>query len=113
MEPFMTPRQRAAAFLSTPATILLPSAIGLLAASRTPGTARALAVTLGAFAGAAALTSRRYVRGRVPLSRWPLLAVVAFVTPVQSALSLLGSDEIEWRGQRLRVRRDGQYELVA
>lgn len=114
MEPFLTTGQRAAAFFSTSATILFPSVVALLAvATRRRAAASALAIALGAFAGATAACNARYLRGHVPLRRWPLLAAVALITPVQSALSLLGSDQIEWRGQRLRVRRDGHYELVA
>jgi hypothetical protein len=41
------------------------------------------------------------------------LAYTALVTPIHAALALLTGDEVEWRGQRLRVYQDGRFERVA
>jgi ceramide glucosyltransferase len=114
MAPFLTPRQRVAAFLATPATILLPSAlaaIALLTRRRIP--IYALAATLGTLVAAHELTRQRFFRRAMPRRRWPMLLYTVLVTPVHAALTLLGGSEIEWRGQRLRVFRDGHFERIA
>ncbi|MGZ3677517.1 MAG: glycosyltransferase [Ktedonobacterales bacterium] len=114
MEPFMAPWQRVAAFLATPATILLPSVVGavaLVARSRT--STYTLAATLGAFAATQGVSYTRFLRRRMPLRRWPLLFYTVLITPVHAALTLLAGNEVEWRGQRMRVFRDGHFERVA
>lgn len=114
MEPFLTPWQRVAAFLATPATILLPSLLGAVAlVARSKAATYALAATLGAVAAVQGVTYTRFLRRRMPLRRWPLLLYTVLATPVHAALTLLGRNEVEWRGQRMRVFRDGHFERVA
>jgi ceramide glucosyltransferase len=114
MTPFLTPWQRVAAFLATPATILLPSALGVIAlVTRRRIPTYALAATLGAFAVTHEVTRRCFLRRAMPRWRWPLLLYTVLVTPVHAALTLLGGNEIEWRGQRMRVYRDGHFERIA
>lgn len=114
MTPFMTPWQRAGAFLATPATILLPGVLAgvtLLARSR-PAT-YALAATLGSFVAAQAFSYRRFMRRTMPRWGWLLLPYTVLVTPVHAVLTLLAGNEIEWRGQRLRVLPNGRFERMA
>src|SRR5205807_4963245 len=102
MEPVMTPWQRVAAFLATPATILLPSVLGavaLVARSRT--STYALAAVLGALAATQGVSYTRFLRRRMPFRRWPLLLYTVPITPVHAALTLLTGNEVEWRGQRM------------
>lgn len=114
MTPFMTLRQRVAAFLATPATILLPSALGVLAlVTRRRISVGALAATLGAYAVTHEVSRRCFLRRTMPRRRWPLLLYTVLVTPIHAALTLLGGNEIEWRGQRMRVYRDGHFERIA
>lgn len=114
MEPFLTPWQRMAAFFATPATILLPSLVGGVAlAARSRVATCALAATLGAFGAVQGVSYARFLRHRMPLRRWPLLLYTALATPVHAALTLLGGNEVEWRGQKMRVFRDGHFERVA
>ncbi len=114
MTPFLSPRQRFAAFFATPATILLPGALAVVAlVSRSRAATGALASTLGAFAAAQALSYRYFMRRPMPLRNWLLLPYTALVTPVHAALTLLAGNEIEWRGRRLRVLRDGRFERVS
>lgn len=113
MTPFMTPWQRIGAFLATPATILLPSVVGVIAlVARRRAATYALAATLGAFAVAQGISQTRFMQRTTPPLRWPLVLYTALVTPVHAALTLLMSNEIEWRGQRLRVYHDGHFERV-
>lgn len=114
MAPFLTPWQRVAAFLATPATILLPSALGVIAlVTRRRIPAYALGATLGAYAATHEVTRRRFLRRAMPRQRWLLLLYTVLVTPIHAALTLLGGNEIEWRGQRMRVYRDGHFERIA
>lgn len=114
MAPFLTPWQRVAAFLATPATILLPGILGalaLIARQRIPTCA--LAATLCVFSLTHEIARRRFLRRSMPPWRWPLLLYTVLVTPVHAALTLLAGNEIEWRGQRMRVYRDGHYKRIA
>jgi ceramide glucosyltransferase len=114
MAPFLTPWQRVAAFLATPATILLPSALGVIAlVTRRRIPVGALAATLGAFAMTHEVSRRYFLRRAMPRRRWPMLLYTVLVTPIHAALTLLGGNEIEWRGQRMRVYRDGHFERIA
>lgn len=114
MEPFLTRWQRFAAFLATPATILLPSVLGALALlTRRRITLAALIATLGTFAASQAISYSRILRSTMPPRRWPSVLYAVLVTPVHAALTVLAGHEIEWRGQRMRVYRDGHFERVA
>jgi hypothetical protein len=48
----------------------------------------------------------------MPWRRWPLLVYTMLMTPLHAALTLFASNEIEWRGQRMRVYRDAHFERV-
>ena len=114
MKPFLTTRQRMGAFMATPATILLPSILGGLAlATRRRVPILAFGTSLLAFAGVQRVVYRRFLQRRMPRRWWPLLAYTAVVTPIHAVLALLTGNEVEWRGQRLRVYKDGRYERVA
>src|SRR6185437_5644803 len=113
MAPFLTPWQRVAAFLATPATILLPSALGVIAlVTRRRIPTYALAATLGAFAVTNEVSRRYFLRRAMPRRRWPMLLYTVLVTPIHAALTLLGGNEIEWCGQRMRVYRDGHFAYI-
>jgi len=113
MFPSLTTWQRCASFLVSGPTLLVPGMLALLAlATRRRSTAGALAASLSIFGAAYAVTERRYLRGRMPLRRWLLLPMVAIATPLHAVATLLTREEIEWRGQRLRVGRDGRFEVL-
>ncbi|MFN8477912.1 MAG: hypothetical protein U0074_08875 [Kouleothrix sp.] len=44
--------------------------------------------------------------------RWPLVVVSALFTPLEVPAALAAGNEIEWRGQRLRLARGGGYEVL-
>jgi ceramide glucosyltransferase len=114
MEPFLTRWQRFAAFLATPATILLPSALGAVAlVSRRRVPLFALAATLGTLLAANSVTYRRFLGRTLPPRRWPAVLFAALVTPIHAALTVLGGHEIEWRGQRMRLTHDGRFKRIA
>ncbi len=114
MEPFLTARQRYAAFFATPATILLPSILGGLALlTRRTTPLVALGASLSAFAAVQRTVYTHFLHKHMSLRQTLSLPYTALVTPIHAALSLLAGNEVVWRGQRLRVYKDGQFERVA
>ena len=112
MMPLLSPRERIVALISS-IPIVLPSIISLLALlTRSRSALRSLITVLGIFGATYTVCETRYLRHRTPLHRWPLLIIIALLTPLQILKAVLSGDEIEWRGQRLRIRRDGRYEEV-
>lgn len=112
MMPLLSPRERIVALTSI-IPIVLPSIISLLALlTRSRSALRSLITVLGIFGATYTVCEIRYLRHRTPLHRWPLLIIVALLTPLQILKAVLSGDEIEWRGQKLRIRRDGRYEEV-
>jgi hypothetical protein len=75
--------------------------------------AATLLAMLGCFGVNYALNERLYLHAHTPPRRWPLLLAVALFTPLQSIYILTKKSDVEWRGQRLHVRRDGRAELVS
>ncbi|HEV2583791.1 MAG TPA: glycosyltransferase family 2 protein, partial [Ktedonobacteraceae bacterium] len=113
MMPSLTPWQRAIAFL-TSAALPLPTISALLALLTCRRTAvLSLGASLGVFAMVYALCEARYLKGRTPPARWPMLMVMALLTPLQIARALLSNNVVEWRGQRLRVLRNGTVEVTS
>jgi ceramide glucosyltransferase len=112
MMPSLTLRQKLIAALVS-FTLPLPGIMALLALwARRRSAWLALIGSLGIFAGVYALCERRYLQRPMPLKRWLLLPVVALWTPLQIVWTMLRGDEVEWRGQRLLLRRDGTAEIV-
>lgn len=110
MAPWLTRREQAVSLLGS-VGLLLPGLVALLAlVGRSRAAWRNLAVCLASF-GLVYHLGEAWLGRRTPLRRWPLLPLVALVTPFQIMAAWLGGDEIEWRGQRLRVRRGGQFEV--
>jgi ceramide glucosyltransferase len=90
----------------------LPGIVALLALLSLRGAAwRNLAICLVVFATVYGLCERLYLQRPMPLYRWLLLPIVAFFVPLQILWTLLLNNEVEWRGQRLRLHRDGTVEI--
>lgn len=95
-------------------TLPLPGIVALLAMLTFRRSAwRGAAISLVVFGTIYALCERMYLHRSMPLHRWLLLPVVAFFVPLQILWTLFLSNEVEWRGQRLLLRRDGTVEIVA
>ncbi|MBF6590430.1 MAG: hypothetical protein IVW57_07840, partial [Ktedonobacterales bacterium] len=100
------------ALLAGSAGTYAPSLLGALAAlTRRRGAVIALATCLGLHAAIYSFCEVRWLGRRTPLRRWPLVPVVALVTPVHILWALLTGNEVEWRGQRLRIVREGAFEV--
>jgi ceramide glucosyltransferase len=119
---FVMPRQAMLPSLSskekfiagiTSVTFPLPSIITLLALCTGRRSAwLSLGACLTLFGTIYALCEKRYLKHRTPLHRWPLLPIVALWTPLHIIWTLLLNNEVEWRGQRLRLLRDGTVEII-
>jgi len=113
MMPSLTLGQLLIASLAT-ISLAFPGALLILTlCTRQRAAFSALLASLGVFASSYMLCERHYLQGHLPLRRWPLLLVVALLTPLEIARHLLSNDEIEWRGQLLRIQRGGQVEVKA
>lgn len=95
-------------------TLPLPSFLILLAIlGRNRAAWRNAALSLALFGAVHALCERYFLDRRMPLRGWLLLPIVAFWTPLHIAWLLLRNNEVEWRGQRLRLHRDGRAEILS
>lgn len=110
MMPLLSLRERFVVLISS-VPLVLPGIIAFLALlTRSRSALRSLLTVLGIFIVISMVCEARYLRHRTPLKRWPLLIITALLTPLQILKGLLSGEEIEWRGQKLRIRRDGKYE---
>ena len=91
----------------------LPGIIALLALlSRRRAAWRGVALSLSLFGTVYAICERRYLQRPMPPHRWLLLPIVALWLPLQILWTLLLNNEVEWRGQRLRLHKDGTVEIL-
>jgi ceramide glucosyltransferase len=112
MMPSLTTRQKLVAGLVS-FTLPLPGIVALLALwSRRRSTWLSLGSCIGVFALVYAFCERCYLQRHMALRRWLLLPVVAVWTPLHVLWTMLLGNEVEWRGQRLRLYRDGTAEIV-
>ncbi len=112
MMPALSRWERCVAFISS-CTLPLPSIIALLALlTRRRASLGSLATSLGIFGVVYAICEARFLKGHTPLSRWPLVLLGALITPLLIVWSLLSNNEVEWRGQRLRIHRNGKMEVI-
>lgn len=113
MIPYLTPREKLASLLLSVGN-LIPSLLAVLAlAAWRPVPLLALLLALTLFGAAYAVCEIGYLPERTPIGRWPLLLLVALVTPVHVlAVTAAGGSHIEWRGQRIELRRGGGFEVL-
>jgi hypothetical protein len=112
MTPQLSRREQAAIALGSVCT-LLPSLVALLAlVSRSRHALRGVAIMLGVFVAVYLYGERRYLGRATPMRRLAALVITAVIAPLQIVWGLLAGDQVQWRGQRLRVRRDGVAEVL-
>jgi ceramide glucosyltransferase len=112
MLPFLTPWEQAISLLGSISN-LLPGLLALLALCTWRRSAfRALITSLSLFNAIYALCQVCSLQRSMPLRRWPLLPIVALLTPLQVLWALFSNEEIEWRGQRLRIPRGSKMEVM-
>jgi ceramide glucosyltransferase len=112
MAPQLSRREQAATALGSVGT-LLPSLVALLAlVSRSRHALHGVATVLGVFAAVYLYGERRYLGRATPVRRLAALVITAMIAPLQIVWGLLAGDQVQWRGQRLRIRRDGAADVL-
>lgn len=59
-----------------------------------------------------AFCEQRYLEHPTPRRWWPLPLLSALLAPLQILGAVLGRSEVIWRGQRLRVHKDGTFDVI-
>ncbi len=114
MRSTITPRQGIASLLAVAASFMVPSITAVLAVlTWRKAIWRALGAMLGVFGVSYAITQARYLHQHTPLRRWPVMVAVALITPLHVLKILISGGQVEWRGQRLEVQRDGRAKVIA
>ncbi len=110
MLPQMARSQQAMTLLSSLGS-LAPGVLGALAllSGRTLAWL-AWAGSLAAFSLVYALEERQFLPARTPPARWPLVWLSGLLAPLQVLWALFSDNEIEWRGQRLHMLKNGRFE---
>ncbi len=112
MLPDMSRTEQMASLLCT-FTLLIPSVLAVLAVlSAHPGVWLVLVACLSVFSLVYALEERLFLPQHTPLSRWSLVLASAVLAPFQVLWALFSNTVIEWRGQRLRIKRGGRFERL-
>jgi hypothetical protein len=113
MLPHLTPGENAWTTLLSIGN-LLPTVALLLALLAPSGRTLAVAAVIFVlFAATYFFLEARYLPRRTPWNRLLCLPIVAFLIPAQILVQLMIPGEvIEWRGQRMRVMRDGGTEIL-
>lgn len=113
MIPYMTPAEQGLSLLAS-LSQLVPALLALLALLTLRRSALlALVASLGVFGTIYALCELCYLQRTTPLKRWPLVPLMGLAGPLQVLWMLLTREEIEWRGQRLRIHIGGKMEIVS
>jgi len=112
MLPSLSPKESALSALGSIGNWLPPLVSVLALLRRRRDASLAALICLALFLGLYAYVDRRYLQRVTPWRRWPLLPVTALITPAQIVAASLGDEVIEWRGQRIRVRRGERAEVV-
>ena len=112
MMPSLSAWERFVAFISS-CTLPIPSIIAIIAVlTNRRASLKSLAASLSIFAIVYAICDARFLKGHTPFYRWPLLLLGAIITPLQIVMALMSNNEIEWRGQRMRVKSNGKMEVM-
>lgn len=110
--PMMTPREQAITFVGSAPT-LIPGVLALLVLlTRSRSLLLTLAAMLSLFCFLYSLCESLYAGRTTPLTRWPLVPLVALVAPAQIVVALLSDSEVEWRGNRIHIERGGEFSIV-
>lgn len=112
MLPQLAARERAVLGLGS-VGIFIPGILALLAlAGRRRVAIRCAGLALALFLGGQGTLEWRYLGGRTPPRRLPLLPVVGVATPQHILAVLVAPPIVEWRGQRLRIARGGAFTVL-
>lgn len=113
MIPFMTLREQCISLLASCGQVLPALLVILAVLSLKRSVWQALVASTGMIGAIYLICELCYLKRLTPLERWPLVPLVAIIGPLQVLGVLLSNEEIEWRGQRLRIHVGGTMEKVS
>lgn len=109
MLPMLTFREKTVMF-GLSAGNLIPGVLLLLTLlTRRRAPLKALGRSMVAFSAVYSLCEIVYLKRTTPLWRWPVVALAALVAPAQIVVALFSSNEVEWRGRRIRIDVGGDF----
>jgi hypothetical protein len=89
---------------------ILPGILAIIAlAKRNRVTTTALVRALAAFNITHFTSEKLFLKRHTPPRSRALPTLIAIISPFQVLGALFSSDEIEWRGRRLRIERGGDF----
>jgi ceramide glucosyltransferase len=106
-----TPRHQQILTMATSLPNLLPGLIALVALLY-PTACLALAACMLIFYAIYIWGTLAFLKCRTPLWAWPLLLLVVVVLPFLIFFLLFSNNTIQWRGQKIHVKRGGKYEII-
>lgn len=112
MMPTMSRRELAVMALGSLNQVLLPLLALLALLTRRRRVLRAFGSSALLFTLVNAFCELRYLGQPTPLQWRPLALVSALIAPLQIMGAVLGRSEVTWRGQRLRVHKEGTFDDV-
>ena len=113
MLPFMTRREQMMSLLGSSGQLLPGLLVVLALSTRRRAAFCSLVASLGLFGVVYTLCEILYLQRRTPVRGWLALPIVMLFVPLHVLWALLSNDEIEWRGQRLRIHIGGKMEIVS
>lgn len=112
VQPLLTPQEHAASVLVVGGSLVPAELLFLALLTRRPAAARSLAFALVVFCTVNFFCEFRYLGRHTPLRRLILALVSVLAVPYYVCWRLIANGEVEWRGQRLRARRGGEFHVV-
>lgn len=112
MLPFLSRRDQWLVLLASISNLFPPLLLLLALLTGRRSAIAGIRTSLSLSATIYALCERRYLKRHTPPIGWLLLPAVVLLTPLHILTILFSNNEIEWRGQRLRIQRGGKMEAV-
>lgn len=112
MVPFMSVREQWLSILGSIGNLFPPLLLVLALLTGRRSAIAGVRTSLSLSATMYALCEHRYLKRQTPPIGWLLLPIVVLLTPLHILAVLFSNNEIEWRGQRLRIARGGKMEVV-
>lgn len=113
MLPHMSRRDQTLSGLASIANLLPGLSLLMACLTRSKAWWRACVLQLGSLIAVYAWLERRYLQRATPWYGWLLLPLVGLFSAWQALwIMLWRSDQAVWRGQRMRIMRDGRFEVI-
>jgi ceramide glucosyltransferase len=107
--PLMSPGEQAVTLALSMGNVIPGILLVMSLMTRKRSAMSALARSMAAFNIAYTLCEKLYLKRSTPPGRRPVVVLTALLAPLQIVGALLSSNEIAWRGRRLRIERGGEF----